>query len=380
MQIDNQLFVAEGSGDGLNRGPGFPVCAEQFIMTLRHRIFLAVFGFFAFIVAAVTASVSIASTKATFADGSIDSNSSSSSQITEYGVSWKIKSSDPDKISFDGDYDFSAISKSNASSDPIDVASTAIYNLIIVIDQTNIQKYYFVPTGISSGNTYSIKDNTPTLITDFTKLTVKFSITSSANNNNFDFKSVGSYTIFYSFSITNWNDSAHGESYGHTRTVTVSAADAWSSFNNLLSKNTALTASVVAIIYSGAATIFARIIMSVFKFGVIFKSNFVTKEEMQEFQRSTQSSLSATAHEIQDSVLVVCQHQIDKGLEPVKELSKTKTEVDSDIAKINMKYQEFSERYDEMKRVSQSVVSLSGRVARIESGGTITEGSRRKDV
>jgi ABC-type multidrug transport system fused ATPase/permease subunit len=343
-------------------------------MTLTHRFILGIFGIFAFFAASTAIAISTSSPASTVMAAD------STSTVSSYSIAWMNAEIDGDghPVIKDTNYTFSDLATDASDTN----GASLISNLAICVKDSNgdfIACWYDkaaysidvstkISTPISGANPFMIGCEA------YLGSAVK---NDSISNYVFKTQTSGVYYILYT---AKYNDSSHYAMSSVMRSITVAGTSVWDQFNSFLSKNTALTTSVVAIIYSGAATIFARIIMSVFKFGVVFKSNFVTKEDMQEYQRSTQSSLAASVHEMQNTVLGVCQHQIDKGLEPVAALISTKNDIDADIQKINIKYQDFSDRYDEIKRVSQSVVSLSNRVARIESGGTVNENSRRKDV
>lgn len=137
--------------------------------------------------------------------------------------------------------------------------------------------------------------------------------------------------------------------------------------------------SVVVTIVSIMIIAFAKSIISIFNMGVRFKSNLVTRAELNNFETEIRRDMRSYATQIQKAVTDACIRVIDSKLKDIEgaqdavvEMKVLKTELEAEI-------KHTLEKYDEIKSVADSVRSLSNKVTKLEYKDSTLTSERRTE-
>ena len=133
--------------------------------------------------------------------------------------------------------------------------------------------------------------------------------------------------------------------------------------------------TVIIFIIGLAATIISRTAIKIFRFGVNYKSNFSTVEQQKEFESATKEELRNIKNELQDSLLKSCMRAIDRETAPLKELKQIEEDVKSTKIKIDLQLKDIGEKYEDLRKMQDSVRDLEKRFNTIQYGDS--EPSRR---
>ena len=134
--------------------------------------------------------------------------------------------------------------------------------------------------------------------------------------------------------------------------------------------------TVLILILSVAFTVVGKFAIKIFRFGVNYKSNFASVEDNEKFKTDIRKELAANKEQTRDDVLKLCFREIARETRPVRDLQEQLSKFEKDKSVLDVRLDNFDDKFEEIKRVSQNINTLSTKVTRLEYGEG-TSGERR---
>jgi len=125
-------------------------------------------------------------------------------------------------------------------------------------------------------------------------------------------------------------------------------------------------------------TIFAKTIITIYRFGVSFRSQFVTKNEQKQFEKEMVSDMKDYKDELLKVVLSASMETIRDKLKDVDTIQNTANDMKLLTKELDIKIKNAMEKVDEVRSMGENVRSLGKRLDRMEYDQTTTE-VRRKE-
>jgi hypothetical protein len=123
--------------------------------------------------------------------------------------------------------------------------------------------------------------------------------------------------------------------------------------------------SVYVPIFTVCAIVFVRTGLKVFRFGVKYKSNFVTVEDNDKFKEEMRQDSRASKQDMQDSLLKICLREIARETKPFQEmqnltedLKTRKTESDIQMKQLQDKYNSISDMQNQLQTLERTVHAI----------------------
>ena len=142
----------------------------------------------------------------------------------------------------------------------------------------------------------------------------------------------------------------------------------WSKLGNLLSSSSV----VIGVIGLGAWAIF-RSGSKIFKEGIYFKSELVSKKEMREFEESIRKDMRGYRVELQKVILDTCMREIKSALKDVESFKKDSDAMKELKIKLEHSLKDLNEKYDEIKGFGNNISALQRKVQKLELGSDSNE-------
>jgi hypothetical protein len=105
--------------------------------------------------------------------------------------------------------------------------------------------------------------------------------------------------------------------------------------------------------------------LNVFRFGVKYKSNFVTVEDNDKFKEEMRQDSRASKQDMQDSLLKICLREIARETKPFQEmqnltedLKTRKTESDIQMKQLQDKYNSISDMQNQLQTLERTVHAI----------------------
>ena len=136
--------------------------------------------------------------------------------------------------------------------------------------------------------------------------------------------------------------------------------------------------AVIIFIITIALTVFSRMVIKIFRFGMTYKTELATKKEQQEFEEQIKKDMRSYKDEVTKNVMVTCMRVIDERLKDLDEVKEMSDDMKITKTKLEVQINNALEKYDEIKSLGENVRLLSNKVNRLEYGDK-NEAVRRSD-
>lgn len=136
------------------------------------------------------------------------------------------------------------------------------------------------------------------------------------------------------------------------------------------------TQGVLVSIFTICAMVLVKTGLNVFRFGVKYKSNFVTVEDNDKFKEEMREESRATKADMQDSILKICLREIARDTKPVAEMQQLAQDLKTSKEMNDLQLKNMQAKYNEIQTLSSSLQNLEKTVRAIQYGETTT-GERR---
>lgn len=130
--------------------------------------------------------------------------------------------------------------------------------------------------------------------------------------------------------------------------------------------------SMIIVIATIMVIAFAKCIIKIFRMGVTFKTDIVTREELADFESESRRDMRGYAVQIQKLVTDAAMKVIDNRLKDMDETKKAVVDMKVMKAELETEIKNASEKYDDIKTLSDTVRNLSQRIQRLEYNEQIT--------
>jgi methyl-accepting chemotaxis protein len=150
------------------------------------------------------------------------------------------------------------------------------------------------------------------------------------------------------------------------------------SFIEQIFSNQAVLVSLFAAIAAGLFTVFARSIILIFRYGVFFRAELATKQDLSDFKREMKEEFKGYKEELFKAVMTTANNSINDKTKSIDSIAKTAQNLAATEAVLEEKIKNMTEKIDEVKSLAENVTSLNNRVNRIEYGDN-SQGVRRKE-
>ena len=166
-----------------------------------------------------------------------------------------------------------------------------------------------------------------------------------------------------------------GDSAKTTCSAHLRMSDPQTSFADQI-KSLINTQGVLVSIFTICAIVLVRTELKVFRFGVKYKSNFVTVEDNDKFKEEMREESRATKADMQDSILKICLREIARDTKPVAEMQQLAQDLKTSKEMNDLQLKNMQAKYNEIQTLSSSLQNLEKTVRAIQYGETTT-GERR---
>lgn len=144
--------------------------------------------------------------------------------------------------------------------------------------------------------------------------------------------------------------------------------------NELLSNNT-----VIVFLWTIGLTIFSRMIIKIFRFGVTWRQQLTTKDEFDAYRKETENRIRVTFKDMEKRVTETCLREVKNSLKDIDDIKNISADIKVDKQVIDEKMKMMEERYSEMKKAMDSVQVLERRVSQIQNNDNNANTFRRSD-
>ena len=142
----------------------------------------------------------------------------------------------------------------------------------------------------------------------------------------------------------------------------------WGKIGELLSSSSV----VIGVIGLGAWAIF-RSGSKIFKEGIYFKSELVSKKEMREFEESIRQDMRGYRVELQKVILDTCLREIKSSMKDLDSIKKDTDMMKELRIKLEHSLKDLDEKYDEIRGFGNQMQALRQKVQKLEIGKDANE-------
>jgi methyl-accepting chemotaxis protein len=142
--------------------------------------------------------------------------------------------------------------------------------------------------------------------------------------------------------------------------------------------NQTVLISLFAAVAAGLFTIFARSIILIFRYGVFFKAELASKQDLTDFKKEMKEEFKGYKEELFKAVMTTANNTINDKTKSIDTIAKTAQDLAATEAVLEEKIKNMTEKIDEVKSLADNVTSLNNRMNRIEYGDN-NQGVRRKE-
>jgi len=115
-------------------------------------------------------------------------------------------------------------------------------------------------------------------------------------------------------------------------------------------------------------TAFAKSIIKIFKLGVAFKHEFVSKEEFIQFKLEIKKDMQSWKSELETRILETCMRTINREVRDIDDFKDTARQIESDKKVMENQIKNMTDKYDEVKSIGDNVRVLNTKITRLEYG------------
>jgi len=133
-----------------------------------------------------------------------------------------------------------------------------------------------------------------------------------------------------------------------------------------IAENPGIVVTALVILATTIFTIFAKVIITIFRFGVSFKSEFVTQKEQREFEKDIENNIRNYKEELVQVTLSAAMEVINEKFKEIKELKETAANMKALEARLNVQVETAMEKVDEVRGMSDNIRALNAKVDRLE--------------
>jgi hypothetical protein len=117
-----------------------------------------------------------------------------------------------------------------------------------------------------------------------------------------------------------------------------------------------------------AFTIFARSVITIFRMGATFKTEFATKNEQKQFEKQIISDLRDYKDELLKVTMAGAMEVIREKLKDVDTIQQTANEMKATEAKLEIQIKSAMEKVEEVRGMADNLRSLNAKVDRLQYG------------
>lgn len=144
--------------------------------------------------------------------------------------------------------------------------------------------------------------------------------------------------------------------------------------NELLGNN-----AVVAFLWTIGLTVFSRMIIKIFRFGVTWRQSLTTKEEFDDYRKETETRMRVTFRDVEKRVTDTCMRDVKTALKDVTDIKNIAADVKSDRKVIEEKMKQWDDQAITIKKLVDNVQVLERRVMQLQNNETPVNNVRRTD-
>jgi uncharacterized protein YukE len=147
---------------------------------------------------------------------------------------------------------------------------------------------------------------------------------------------------------------------------------------DFLTNNPGIIITIFATLATLLFTVFARTIIVIFRYGVFFKAELASKQDLAEFKKEMKEEFRGYKEELFKAVMTTANSNINEKTKAIDSIGKTAQNLASTEAVLEEKIKNMTEKIEEVKSLGDTVRSLNNRVNRLEYGENSQE-VRRKE-
>jgi hypothetical protein len=138
------------------------------------------------------------------------------------------------------------------------------------------------------------------------------------------------------------------------------------------------TPAVITVIASICLTALFRAIIKVYNMGVAHKSDFATKQDMENYKNQINQRLNESESRIKDDVMRVCLVEINQQAQRINTVQEMAGKIESDKRVIDVKISALDQKFAEITSISSEIRSLSEKVNSVTYGQANVDSTRRQ--
>ena len=123
---------------------------------------------------------------------------------------------------------------------------------------------------------------------------------------------------------------------------------------------------------------FAKSIIRIFRMGVQYKADLVTRQEQQRFEEEVRRDMRGYASQIQKSVMESIMNVISARMKDIEAANKAAVDMQIMKAEMDAELKKMDEKYEEMKQMTDTIRTLNNKVQRLEYGAQQQQSTVRR--
>lgn len=146
---------------------------------------------------------------------------------------------------------------------------------------------------------------------------------------------------------------------------------------NIITSNSGM---IFTLLLTLCLTFFSKMIISIFRMGVMFKSDLATKAELEAFKKEVRADMRAYKTELTEAVMSTCVKIIEERLKDITEVRNMATSMKATEARVSEQSKFISEKMADLNSVLDTVRRLNIRVENLSASNGNNNPVRRREA